>query len=88
MSTKPKQRCPYGVGIPLLLVAATCGLRQGELVARRWRDVDWTAVTRVRRNCTRRTWGTPKAVRGSKSPRCAGSRSAEAIRPTSRARSR
>ncbi len=52
---------------PLYLVAATCGLRQGELVALRWRDVDWTAgVIRVRRNYTRGTWGTPKSRRSSR----------------------
>jgi integrase len=38
------------------------GLRQGELVALRWLDVDWTARrVRVRRNYTRRAYGTPKA---------------------------
>jgi integrase len=52
---------------PLYLVAATCGLRQGELVALRWRDVDWVAgVIRVRRNYTRRQWGTPKSKRSSR----------------------
>lgn len=55
------------VDYPLYLVAATCGLRQGELVALRWRDVDWTAgVIRVRRNYTRGTWGTPKSRRSSR----------------------
>jgi integrase len=52
---------------PLLLVAATCGLRQGELVALRWRDIDWTAgVIRVRRNFTRGHWGAPKSRRSSR----------------------
>ncbi|WP_205699460.1 site-specific integrase [Conexibacter sp. SYSU D00693] len=51
----------------LYLVAATSGLRQGELVALRWRDVDWTAgVIRVRRNYTRGEWGTPKSRRSSR----------------------
>ncbi|WP_146175355.1 tyrosine-type recombinase/integrase [Paraconexibacter algicola] len=55
------------VDYPLFLVAATCGLRQGELVALRWRDVDWTAgVIRVRRNYTRGNWGTPKSRRSSR----------------------
>lgn len=55
------------IDYPLYLVAATCGLRQGELVALRWRDVDWTAgVIRVRRNYTRGTWGTPKSRRSSR----------------------
>jgi integrase len=52
---------------PLYLVAATCGLRQGELVALRWRDVDWLAgLVRVRRNYTRKNWGTPKSRRSSR----------------------
>ena len=52
---------------PLYLVAVTCGLRQGELIALRWRDVDWTAgVIRVRRNYTRGIWGTPKSRRSSR----------------------
>jgi integrase len=43
------------------------GLRQGELVALRWRDIDWTAaVVRVRRNYTRGAWGTPKSRRSSR----------------------
>jgi integrase len=43
------------------------GLRQGELVALRWRDIDWTAgVVRVRRNYTRGEWGTPKSRRSSR----------------------
>lgn len=55
------------VDYPLLLVAATCGLRQGELVALRWRDIDWTAgVIRVRRNYTRGHWGAPKSRRSSR----------------------
>lgn len=55
------------VDYPLLLVAATCGLRQGELIALRWQDVDWTAgVIRVRRNYTRGAWGTPKSRRSSR----------------------
>ena len=43
------------------------GLRQGELVALRWRDVDWTAgLIRVRRNITRGRLGTPKSRRSSR----------------------
>ncbi len=50
------------------LVAAMTGLRQGELVALRWSDVDWSAARiRVRRNYTRETFGTPKSRRGSRS---------------------
>jgi integrase len=52
----------------LYTVAAMTGLRQGELVALRWRDIDWTAgVVRVRRNYSRGQWGTPKSRRSSRS---------------------
>jgi integrase len=48
----------------LYLTAACTGLRQGELVALRWRDVDWSAdLIRVRRNYTRGQFGTPKTRR-------------------------
>ncbi len=51
----------------LFALAAMTGLRQGELVALRWRDIDWTAgVVRVRRNYTRGEWGTPKSRRSSR----------------------
>jgi len=51
----------------LYTVAAMTGLRQGELVAVRWRDVDWTAgVVRVRRNYSRGAWGTPKSRRSTR----------------------
>jgi integrase len=51
----------------LYLTAAMTGLRQGELVALRWRDVDWTAgLIRVRRNYTRGLFGTPKSRRSSR----------------------
>lgn len=46
----------------LYLVAGMTGLRQGELIALRWRDVDWTAgVVRVRRSISRGRLGTPKS---------------------------
>lgn len=52
----------------LYLVAAMTGLRQGELVALRWTDVDWQAGrVRVRRNYTRQQFGTPKSRRSSRS---------------------
>lgn len=55
------------VDYPLILVAVSCGLRQGELVALRWRDVDWSAgVIRVRRNYTLGAWGAPKSRRSSR----------------------
>jgi len=51
----------------LVVTAAMTGLRQGELVALRWKDVDWTAgVVRVRRNYTRGEEGTPKSRRSSR----------------------
>jgi integrase len=43
------------------------GLRRGELLALRWRDVDWAAsLIRVRRNYTRGEFGTPKSRRSSR----------------------
>jgi len=46
----------------LYLTAAMSGLRQGELIALRWEDVDWRAGRiRGRRNYTRQRFGTPKS---------------------------
>jgi integrase len=51
----------------LYLAAAMTGLRQGELIALRWMDIDWAAgVVRVRRNYTRGQFGTPKSRRSSR----------------------
>ncbi len=51
----------------LYLAAVMTGLRQGELVALRWRDVDWTAgVVRVRWSLSRGELGTPKSKRSSR----------------------
>lgn len=51
----------------LYLTAAMTGLRQGELIALRWRDVDWPARrVRVRRAFVRGELGTPKSRRGTR----------------------
>ena len=52
----------------MYLTAAMTGMRQGELLALRWMDVDWTAHrVRVRRNFVRGKFGTPKSKRSSRS---------------------
>ncbi len=52
----------------LILTAAMTGLRKGELLALRWRDVDWTAARiRVRQNWVRGEFGTPKSKRSTRS---------------------
>lgn len=52
----------------LYLTAAMTGLRQGELVALRWRDVDWVAArVRVRQNYVLGEFGTPKSKRSTRS---------------------
>ncbi|MGI8439859.1 MAG: tyrosine-type recombinase/integrase [Thermoleophilaceae bacterium] len=52
----------------LYLTAAMTGLRQGELIALRWLDVDWLAQRiRVRRNHVLGEFDTPKSRRGSRS---------------------
>lgn len=48
--------------------AAMTGLRQGELIGLRWRDVDWTAgKVRVRQAYVRSEFTLPKSRRGSRS---------------------
>jgi integrase len=50
------------------LTAAMTGLRKGELVALRWRDIDWTASRiRVRQNFVRGEFGSPKSKRSTRS---------------------
>jgi integrase len=52
----------------LYLTAAMTGMRQGELLALRWMDLDWEAGrVRVRRNFVRGEFGTPKSKRSSRS---------------------
>ena len=52
----------------MYLTAAMTGMRQGELLGLRWRDVDWTARRiRVRRNYVRGEFGTPKSKRSARS---------------------
>ena len=48
--------------------AAMTGIREGELIALRWMDVDWPArAIRVRRNYVLGEYGTPKSKRSSRS---------------------
>lgn len=60
---------PYGPSDrALFLTAAMPGLRQGELLALRWADIDWPAArVRVRRSYVRGVWGAPKSRRSSRS---------------------
>jgi len=52
----------------LYLTAAMTGLRQGELLGLRWRDVDWPAARmRVRQSYVRGEFGAPKSRRSSRS---------------------
>jgi integrase len=58
----------YRLDRVLYLTAAMTGLRQGELLGLRWRDIDWTTSrVRVRRAWVRGEMGTPKSKRSSRS---------------------
>jgi len=61
---------PYGrVQGVLYLAAVMTGMRQGELLALRWQDVDWSAQrVRVNRNYVDGQYGTPKSRRGRSVP--------------------
>jgi len=64
---------PFGaVDRAIVLTAAMTGMRQGELLALRWLDVDWRAKRiRVRRNYVRGYMGTPTSRSGERSvPLC------------------
>jgi integrase len=51
----------------LYLTAAMTGLRQGELLGLRWRDIDWAArKIRVRQSYVRGEYGKPKSKRSSR----------------------
>jgi integrase len=57
---------PFGpVDKAIILTAAMTGMRQGELLALRWQDVDWAIEKiRVRHNYVRGHWMTPKSRSG------------------------
>jgi integrase len=62
----------------LYRTAAMTGLRRGELLALRWRDVDWVVrLIRVRRNYVRGEFGTPKSHRSSRAVPLADTLAAE-----------
>jgi integrase len=62
----------------IFLTAAMTGLRQGELIALRWEDVDWAAGrVRVRRSYVRDEFSAPKSRRGVRSVPLAGQLAAE-----------
>jgi integrase len=52
----------------MYLMAAMTGMRQGELLALRWQDIDWPARrVRIRRSFVRGEFGTPKSKRSTRS---------------------
>ena len=66
----------------IFLTAAMTGLRQGELIALRWEDVDWAAGrVRVRRSDVRGEFSAPKSRRGVRSVPLADRLAAELEQP-------
>ena len=66
----------------LYLAAALTGLRRGELLALRWRDVDWsTRVVRVRRSFARGQFGPGKSGAGRSVPLATRDPNASGVRP-------
>ena len=58
----------HAIDAAMYRTAAMTGLRQGELLALRWLDVDWVAARiRVRRNYVMGQFGTPKSKRSTRS---------------------
>jgi integrase len=52
----------------MYLTAGMSGLRQGELIGLRWRDLDWPAArVRVRQSYVRSEFTSPKSRRGTRS---------------------
>jgi integrase len=52
----------------MYLTAGMSGLRQGELIGLRWRDLDWPAArVRVRQSYVRGEFTSPKSRRGTRS---------------------
>ena len=74
---------PYeAIDRALYLTAAMTGLRQGELVALRWLDVDWpSARVRVRQNYVLGEFGAPKSRRSTRSVPLADAVAGELDRP-------
>ena len=59
---------PHALDRALFVTAAMTGMRQGELIALRWEDVDWRAQKiRVRRSHVLGEFGAPKSRRSSRS---------------------
>ncbi len=81
-------RLPFGaIDRTIVLTAAMTGMRQGELLALRWLDVDWNAKRiRVRRNYVRGHMGTPKSR--SANARCPSPVATELTRLRTRSRFR